>query len=82
MDIYILMKMKYQGNYTEPRHWSSAEDSGEIAGVFQDRETAEEEKLMLDMKLPEICEDDYDEYGEYAPEEDRYYYKVVEAELR
>lgn len=82
MDVYILLKMKYQGNYTEPKHWNSAEDSGEIIGVFQDREIAEDQKLALDLDLPDVCEDDYDEYGDYSPEEDRFYFKVVEAELR
>ena len=82
MDVFILLMKRCQSNYTEPRHYESAADNAEIIGVFKDWSKAAGEKEKLEMMLPEFANDGYNEFGEYDPEENRYFYEIVQQTVK
>lgn len=61
MEVYILIECTDQSDFTERKHYCSAEDAREIKGVYSDPLKAEQEKERLEaisLKDQEECDCD------------------------
>ena len=78
--VYVLLRCRDQGEYTEPRYYASAEPAKTVEGVFWLEAIAKQEKAKLEAELAKTDEEaDDDEEDE---DNESYYFEIVEQPLR